>query len=92
VIELKSGDRCHFNRLRFPEERLVQALFETAFRVVWASRGVVLDQVMASEGMSGFAFGYAVAIFVQTQFERKLVGRPGLEPGTTGLKVRCSTN
>ena len=32
--------------------------------------------------------GYAVTVFVQTLFERKLVGRPGLEPGTTGLKVR----
>ena len=37
---------------------------------------------------SGFAFGFAVTVFVQTRFERKLVGRPGLEPGTTGLKVR----
>ena len=29
---------------------------------------------------SGFAFGFAVTVFVQTGFERKLVGRPGLEP------------
>jgi len=28
----------------------------------------------------GFAFGFAVTVFVQTGFERKLVGRPGLEP------------
>jgi len=30
-----------------------------------ACQGVVLDQVLASEGMPGFAFGYAVAAFVQ---------------------------
>jgi hypothetical protein len=29
----------------------------------------------------GFAFSYAVAISVQTLFEQKLVGRPGLELG-----------
>ena len=28
---------------------------------------------------SGFACGYAVTVFVQTLFERRLVGRPGLD-------------
>ena len=43
--------------------------------------------------MPGFAFGYAVTGFVLDQGqERSLVGRPGLEPGTTGLKVRWEFN
>ena len=34
--------------------------------------------------MPGFAFGYAVAFFVSAFGRtRKMVGRPGLEPGTT---------
>ena len=55
-----------------------------------AWQGVVLDQQLRWD-QSGFAFGFAVTVFVQTLFERKLVGRPGLEPGTTGLKVRLAT-
>jgi len=31
---------------------------------------------------------YTGTILVRTQVEQELVGRPGLEPGTTGLKVR----
>ena len=36
--------------------------------------------------------GFAVTVFVQTRFERKLVGRPGFKPGTTGLKVHWEFN
>ena len=53
-----------------------------------AHPGVVLDQLLARKRMSGFACGYAVTILVSAGgWTRILVGRPGLEPGTTGLKV-----
>jgi len=52
-----------------------------------ACQGVVRNSGSWVESEPGFAFGYAVAVFIRTRFERKLVGRPGLEPGTTGLKV-----
>jgi len=45
-----------------------------------ACQGVVLDLVLALKGMPGFAFSYAVTVFVQNRFEQKLVGRPGLDP------------
>jgi len=42
-------------------------------------KGVVLDPLLASKGMPGFAFSYAGTILVRTLFERELVGRPGLD-------------
>jgi len=45
-------------------------------------QGVVLDLLLASKGMSGFAYSYAVAGYVLSLGrERSLVGRPGLDLG-----------
>ena len=47
---------------------------------------------MACQGPASLLRSYAVTVLVQTRFEPKLVGRPGLEPGTTGLKVHLEFN
>ena len=64
---------------RLGEGWLARAWFSTGY-------GVSADVRLRSPS-------YAGTIFVSAEGRtRKLVGRPGLEPGTTGLKVRCSTN
>ena len=56
-------------------------------RVYADSRARVTSNVASIESRKQAADRTHVAIFL-----RKMVGRVGLEPTTTGLKGRCSTN
>ena len=42
--------------------------------------------------MPGFAFGYAVADFFETQFRKNLVEPMGIEPTTSALRTLRSPN